>query len=129
MRRRRPRIERLRFRVFDGRAREALREMAAAHEMGRSGPRRPAEDVRAGLEARITAAVAGAEPLSSPLSSFVLERTGQRLSLRQLHAEPNVRTAPGPAPPPDRDDAATSPVDRELSWREVVLVELDLPAA
>ena len=117
MRRRPPRIERLRFRAFDERAREALRGMAGGHVTGRGGSPGLAADAAAALEARVAAAVERAEPLSSPLSSFVIERTAAGLALRQIQA---------PAPAADDARPATQ-AERPGPSREITLAELELP--
>jgi hypothetical protein len=124
MRRRRPRIERLRFRVFDDRAREALREMAGGHGSARGGSPVPGADAAAALEARVAAAVEEAEPLASPLSSFVIERTAAGLALRQIQAAPPAADDSRSAPDDPRSAARA---DRPNPSREITLAELELP--
>jgi hypothetical protein len=124
MRRRRPRIERLRFRVFDERAREALREMAGGHGSARGRSPALGADAAAALEGRVAAAIEEAEPLASPLSSFVIERTAAGLALRQIQAAP-------PAADDSRSGADDRPsaarADRPRPPREITLAELELP--
>ena len=68
MRRRRPKLQRIRFRVFDERVREALKTMTAS----------------AGLAREIEDAVERAGPVASPAGYFVLERSEDALVLRQV---------------------------------------------
>jgi hypothetical protein len=123
MRRRRPRIERLRFRVFDERAREALREMAGGPGSGGGSPA-PGAAAAAALEARVAAAVEEAEPLASPLSSFVIERTAAGLALRQIQAAP---PAAGESRSAAGDPGSAAPADPPGPPREITLAELELP--
>ncbi len=94
MKARRQKLERIRFREWDARARDALRSMLerAGARVPDGGPNMRAAEGAAPLDVESTLAdvercVSQAPPLVSPLSHFVVDLEGDRLQLLLRVAE------------------------------------------